>query len=684
MPVAGKRSRAAAARLDRTDDSASASKETKGKAKKKTKGPSSSSAPDFLTLPPLALDPPQRRPMTHHTTQYHAPLLLSSRTAQDALLSWFDAVRHTRQMDWRKDWVAPSTLSAAERSRRGYEVLVSETMLQQTRIETVKGYYAKWMGLFPDVGALARAREEEVLGAWAGLGYYSRATRLQAAARTIEERYGGVLPSDPVELEKEIPGVGPYTAGAISSIVYGLPSPLLDGNVARVLSRQMGLHADGKSKTVTDVLWRAAELLVVAVSRAQQEQQQDQTTRDTEKKEEQEEVEVRPSSTPGRWNQALMELGSTVCTPFPRCESCPIRSSCRAYSEGRALAVAKTGTGGKKASAGFDKGGEVGVGVEVEVEDIEELCSLCEPMPSLEEALSELSDEEEGGDSGGRTISGSKSAKKKKKVNAKASTAESKLKQSTLSFGPPPSSAASANGTSTKKAQGASGSTSASASIIELSSEAEKIILAHVRQFPLKVAKKKVREEDAVVCIIEARSRSSGSANNGDGEISSAKTAKGGKRKAGLLRETRIMPGSLFLIKQRPDKGLLANMWEMPTHIFEDINADRTDDDRIKAAKTFTSSVLKNVGLPDGSKPNKSALALQAELLGLHTHVFSHLKMHMHAMHVVLEVPDLKLEARQGGGKAGKWVTAAELVDQFSMGNGMRTCWAMVSGAEDA
>ncbi|KAE8207551.1 hypothetical protein CF319_g9600, partial [Tilletia indica] len=170
-------------------------------------------------------------------------------------------------------------------------------MLQQTRIEKIKSYYANWMAKFPTIGRLAEASAEEVMAAWRGLGYYSRATRLHTAAKTVHEKYGDVLPFDPAELEKEIAGVGRYTAGAVSSIVYGIATPLLDGNVGRVLSRQMGLHADVKSKAVSDVLWRAAELLVVAVSRARLDSTDKDTTVDED--DEGEEGVVPPSATPG-------------------------------------------------------------------------------------------------------------------------------------------------------------------------------------------------------------------------------------------------------------------------------------------------------------------------------------------------------------------------------------------------
>ncbi|KAE8209402.1 hypothetical protein CF327_g6603 [Tilletia walkeri] len=607
--------------------------------KVKGKGKAADSAGQFLSKSPLPLNLTQRRP-AEHDERYHVPLLLSDPSAQDSLLTWFESVRTTRDMAWRKEWTNPSSLSLEDRSRRGYEVLVSETMLQQTRIETVKSYYANWMEKFPTIARLAEANAEEVMAAWRGLGYYSRATRLHTAAKTVHEKYGDVLPSDPAELEKEIAGVGRYTAGAVSSIVYGIATPLLDGNVGRVLSRQMGLHADVKSKAVSDILWRAAELLVVAVSRARLDSSDEGTIVDED--DEGEEGVVPPSATPGRWNQALMELGSTICTPFPRCAECPVQQSCRAYTEGQALVQSQSKGKTSTPPASSEKA----------VQDIEDICSICEPMPSLEEVLSDLSGDDE------KATSGSSRSTKKAKNEPAKSTVESKLKQTTLSFG-----------------QSKEPTNKTVKATEEQDAEMSKAVQAHVRQFPFKVAKKKVREEDAVVCIIEVRP-----ASGVDGD---AKAGRNAKRKGGASGAT-IHPDSLFLIQQRPDKGLLASMWEMPTHIYTDDDPNRTDQDRVKAARTLTQSILKKVGLPDGSK-TLSAIKTSitgVDMLGLHTHVFSHLKMHMHAVHVVLSLPELddKKTEGLGGGPEGKWVARKALEEDYSMGNGMRTCWAMLSG----
>lgn len=177
-------------------------------------------------------------------------------------------------------------------------------MLQQTRVETVIPYYERFLLRFPEVCALAAAPVDEVLELWAGLGYYRRARGLHLAAREIVARYGGRLPSDALEL-RTLPGVGEYTAGAIASIAFGRREPLVDGNVARVLSRLEHLEADPKSAAGSRRLWKIAARLV-------------------------------PAREPGAWNEALMELGATICTPRePRCVACPLRALCLGRLAGR-------------------------------------------------------------------------------------------------------------------------------------------------------------------------------------------------------------------------------------------------------------------------------------------------------------------------------------------------------------
>jgi len=177
-------------------------------------------------------------------------------------------------------------------------------MLQQTRVEVVRDYFQRWVQALPTLRSLAEADEEQVLGLWQGLGYYSRARRLREAARFVVREFDGVLPGEP-ELLQRVPGVGPYSAGAISSIAFGRETPLVDGNVVRVLTRAFGLRGDPGRAPLKQELWaRAAELV--------------------------------KGERPGDFNQALMELGATVCTPRrARCSGCPWSSQCAARERGQ-------------------------------------------------------------------------------------------------------------------------------------------------------------------------------------------------------------------------------------------------------------------------------------------------------------------------------------------------------------
>ncbi|KAF4512789.1 hypothetical protein G6O67_000127 [Ophiocordyceps sinensis] len=273
--------------------------------------------------------PPCLPPARLHSPDYHRPLLLSGPSAAEhrrSLLSWFDSVSAVRAMPWRKPWIDPADDDPLELRPalevRAYEVWISEVMLQQTRVAVVVEYWNRWMARWPTIRDLARAHPDHVLAAWRGLGYYSRATRIHEAAKLVvhDPDMRGLLPSDPALLAARVPGIGRYTAGAISAIVFGRPEPMVDGNVLRVLSRQLGLYANVKTdKAVIDTVWAAADALVKAVAR-------DEASKES------------LSDRPGRWGQALMELGSTVCTPKPDCSSCPITSTCRVYNEADALA----------------------------------------------------------------------------------------------------------------------------------------------------------------------------------------------------------------------------------------------------------------------------------------------------------------------------------------------------------
>lgn len=210
-----------------------------------------------------------------------------SRRLRGRLLLWYR--RNRRDLPWR-------------RLRDPYAVWVSEVMLQQTRAAAVAPRFDRFLRAFPDVAALASAPEEAVLAAWSGLGYYRRARALRDGARAVMERFGGEVPADAAAL-RSLPGVGRYTAGAIASIAFGLEQPALDGNVRRVLSRILGRSAGGPAGERE--LWRAAGDLVRGPD-------------------------------PGDLNQALMDLGATVCLPrAPRCRGCPARRACKARAAGR-------------------------------------------------------------------------------------------------------------------------------------------------------------------------------------------------------------------------------------------------------------------------------------------------------------------------------------------------------------
>jgi A/G-specific adenine glycosylase len=194
------------------------------------------------------------------------------------------------------------------RTRDPYAIWVSEIMLQQTRVATVIPYWERWMARFPTVSALAEAPLDDVLAAWAGLGYYSRARNLHAGAQAVDDQFGGALPSCAAEL-RDVPGIGPYTAGAIASIAFGERAPLVDGNVARVLARVFAIEDDIKSTAGGKALWAAAGELMAALPVA---------------------------TAPGDLNQGLMELGATICAASqPRCLVCPLARACAAARTGR-------------------------------------------------------------------------------------------------------------------------------------------------------------------------------------------------------------------------------------------------------------------------------------------------------------------------------------------------------------
>ena len=210
-------------------------------------------------------------------------------TIRRNLLTWYD--RHKRDLPWRR------------RSRDPYAQMVAELMLQQTRVETVIGYYERFLAQFPTYIKLAKASEDTVLKQWEGLGYYRRAQNLRRAARQVVHQAAG-FPTTAAALRR-LHGVGEYTAGAIASIAFGERVAAVDGNVSRILARLFGVEEDVLSNNGKQTIWELATQLV-------------------------------PIKRPGDFNQAWMDLGSRVCTPrSPRCTDCPLRRSCLAFSSAR-------------------------------------------------------------------------------------------------------------------------------------------------------------------------------------------------------------------------------------------------------------------------------------------------------------------------------------------------------------
>lgn len=210
------------------------------------------------------------------------------------LLEWYD--RHARSLPWREDSTP-------------YHVWISEIMLQQTRVEAVKPYYARFLSALPDIRSLAEAPEEQLLKLWEGLGYYNRVRTLQKAAQRLVSDHNGTLPADYAAL-LSLPGFGPYTAGAVASIAFGIPVPAVDGNVLRVAARLTASFADITKPSVRTEVTDSLQRLL-------------------------------PSDRPGDFNQALMELGATVCLPngTPRCEVCPLSTVCEGNRQGLAAVL---------------------------------------------------------------------------------------------------------------------------------------------------------------------------------------------------------------------------------------------------------------------------------------------------------------------------------------------------------
>lgn len=212
-----------------------------------------------------------------------------ARAFRGGLLRWF--ARNRRDLPWRQD-------------RTAYRVWISELMLQQTRVDQVIPYYQRFLARFPTVQALADAPRADVLKWWEGLGYYARAIRAQETARFLVQTSGGEFPRT-LEGLRALPGIGPYTAAAVGSLALGLDAAVVDGNVIRVLARVMACAEDSRRPAVRERFQAWADALL-------------------------------PRGRAGTFNEALMELGATVCTPRrPACPACPLRSVCRARAEGR-------------------------------------------------------------------------------------------------------------------------------------------------------------------------------------------------------------------------------------------------------------------------------------------------------------------------------------------------------------
>ena len=213
---------------------------------------------------------------------------MNRKSFTQTILSWYD--QGHRDLPWR-------------RTQDPYRIWISEIMLQQTRAETVVSYYERFLARYPTVQDLASAPEEELLKAWEGLGYYSRARSLQKAAKEIVARYGGQLPAD-LEKLRALPGIGDYTAGAIASIAFGIPAAAVDGNVERVLCRWDAITDEVGTPAVRRQIAARAQALV-------------------------------PRDRPGAFANAMMEMGATMCTPKnPKCLLCPVREGCMGFAQG--------------------------------------------------------------------------------------------------------------------------------------------------------------------------------------------------------------------------------------------------------------------------------------------------------------------------------------------------------------
>ncbi|KAM7186681.1 hypothetical protein V8F33_011668 [Rhypophila sp. PSN 637] len=605
---------------------------------------------------------PARRDPNGHPHSYHHPLLLNNLTARQDLLAWFDSVTSNRAMPWRKPWINPdlypdrSPLLRQMLEKRAYEVWISEIMLQQTRVATVIDYWNRWMDRWPTIQDLAAADRQEVLDAWSGLGYYNRATRIHQAAKEVCKSFGGLIPNDVRVLENNMAGVGRYTAGAIAAIVYGKPAALVDGNVMRVMSRQMGMFGETQKPNsgLSYEIWNAAEELAEQVVRDEirgielvdaEEEEDKLGEEDGDVKEE--EREEKPnnrrifmmrnglplSDKPGKLGQALMELGSTICTPKPDCAACPITDTCRAYSEGFALALHSEDISGPGTDPRDYRAPAPKPRRQV-LHDIEDFCVACD----------EGQEQEAGICADGNTNV------KYREINPYRTT-------SIL----------------TPNHEGT----------IVHSARAFAIINHHTAKYPHKPARKTLKQQESQVFALR-----------------------------------RVSDGRYF-VQRRPPKGLLPNMWELPSTTFD--ATPFTGRSRHPARKTtepdpegttenvereLLDQIINNSDLLISPRPEPVWVDYGDETpditrrwdeaggpprithvgeLGIIPWTFSHIKMFMHVQ--FFELDDTHPETQRHHhwamyGRTQRWLTPAQ-VDEVTMGTGMRRCWEMVKRTEE-